>query len=1022
MSGPLSPNEPDSSYHPELNAPGDAPPEHVELVAFDNVTLSELLGLLWRHPRQTLAYTLAVLRPARIIEEDDEDAEVVEAIEDADEDAEAAEAVEVTDRPTEETPPPASQPAAPPPIEAPAPETAPVGARLLWMHALQCAGVMWLCLLLLTAPEAPDVLRLEQTVLILWMIANSLALLVVRRGGPDTALRLSEGSLTVLSMLALLQWADAPAAPAYVAWAGGLGLANLVLGAWLPAGGAGWLTGAWEYTAMLGAWFALVLAAAAGRIMLGADISVRRSPELFYQGIPVLYLGMALWALVAVLVWQRRRVTRWLLEWRAGRTITVRSQPVRRGAPAAPPEDRARIARALSVEPGAIVVTGLAALGVSVLAIVIVGPTFFAGADDLAPGVLAGMFVTLLVVGGSLAFLLTGVRGWRVMTGQAAAVCSLLAYAGSAGNLFTVEGVVAWAASLALWWLVLRAPGAPLPNPRAGWVRWQAWQQNPVIRVNRTLVILTAIMLAGAFFRLNDLEGVPPEMTSDHVEKLLDAARAFGDLGPVHIGPAYTPVPQIFFPNNGGREPLQMYLVAAAARLTGWGFTFNTLKIVSALEGLLTLPLLYWMGKELGSRRAGLLLAGLVAVSFWHTMLSRLALRIVLMPLCMVLLLIYLARMMRHNRRADYLKAGLVLGAGMYAYQGLRMAPLIVLGGVALAVMFTARCRRARRQHIVNLAALVVMALAVFVPMSRVMLESPQDFWRRATGRLGVDEGDAAVADPLRQFLSNYNDALWMFNWKSDVQWISNVPNQPELDPFTGALFALGVAGAAVRMFRRRDPVEVMLVLAFLVMLLPSALSIAQPQENPSATRASGALPVVYLWAALAFDALLVYVEKAFAARAKVLAAVGVVMVIFLGAGVFNHDLLFDAYRYSYAHSADPYTHVGAVVRGFADSLGSMETAYIVAYTHWLDHRAVGINAGDINWANLDKLLAVEDLPQYLPQERTLPLMIMYNQFDTGAADYLADRFPEGVVIYHQVPGNDRAKDFYIMIVPVPPE
>jgi hypothetical protein len=44
---------------------------------------------------------------------------------------------------------------------------------------------------------------------------------------------------------------------------------------------------------------------------------------------------------------------------------------------------------------------------------------------------------------------------------------------------------------------------------------------------------------------------------------------------------------------------------------------------------------------------------------------TRLSLRIVLTPLVASLLIIYLTRAMRFNRRMDYIKAGLVLGFGL---------------------------------------------------------------------------------------------------------------------------------------------------------------------------------------------------------------------------------------------------------------------------------------------------------------------------------------------------------------------
>ena len=87
---------------------------------------------------------------------------------------------------------------------------------------------------------------------------------------------------------------------------------------------------------------------------------------------------------------------------------------------------------------------------------------------------------------------------------------------------------------------------------------------------------------------------VPPEMTSDHAEKLLDVSDVIN--GQWHI----------FFPRNAGREALIMYLNAFIATAFGTGLSFITLKTATSLIGLLVLPYIYLLGKEVGNRRVGL--------------------------------------------------------------------------------------------------------------------------------------------------------------------------------------------------------------------------------------------------------------------------------------------------------------------------------------------------------------------------------------------------------------------------------
>ncbi len=209
------------------------------------------------------------------------------------------------------------------------------------------------------------------------------------------------------------------------------------------------------------------------------------------------------------------------------------------------------------------------------------------------------------------------------------------------------------------------------------------------------LLFVTAL---GAVFRLYDLSSTPPEMTSDHIEKLLDA---------LHVSEGYYGV---FFPNNGGREGFQMYLVALIAKLPGVGFSFEALKLATVIEGLITLPALWWMarqviGTDTDERRrlgnwTGIALAGLVAISAWHVMLSRLGLRIVLTPLTTALVIGFLARAMRYNRMRGLSRAGAGARRGHVFLSGEPdAAARWSVIGIGLALLGRVRSSAAVRRH-----------------------------------------------------------------------------------------------------------------------------------------------------------------------------------------------------------------------------------------------------------------------------------------------------------------------------------
>lgn len=626
----------------------------------------------------------------------------------------------------------------------------------------------------------------------------------------------------------------------------------------------------------------------------------------------------------------------------------------------------------------------------------------------------------------------------------------------TANNFITDLGIVAWLGSVFMvtmafaprrWWnLPARLRDKVLAVRRAEYRRY-AW----------VILALGLILAVGSFFRLYNLNGspqnltaIPPEMTSDHVEKILDAQR-------VREGSR-----NIFFANNGGREPFQMYAMAAFASLPGQGMTYESLKLLKVIESILILPFMFWLGYDLMRTERprlrilmGLALTGLIAVSFWDVTITRLGLRIVLTPLVAAVLLLYLARAMRSNDIGDYLKVGLVLGFGLYTYQAVRMLPVVVVLGAVMAFLLIWQQRRARMRVIGNLAALVLVAVVAFLPMIHYTTQYPEQFLRRTFGRLLGDDvieerlpngmlvlRDATVEERFNAFVGNLpvlfgnvRNALLMFHWKGDVAWINNYPNYPALDAWSGALLLVGSVGWVALAWRRRDVVYAMIPLALGVMLLPSALSIAYPIENPSFTRTSGAMPMVYLIAALPLALVadgLARLQQS--AVARMLGAVAFIVPL-AASYTLNFDVYMNRFPESYIGSSLPHSEGGQIVRDFVAGGGSFGNAFLIAYPNWWDHRAVGLAAGmEDRWPNGvydlnlddDRLHAVDYVPDFIqtalnavPKFRfdpNRPMLFFYHRDDRATSEQLRAWFPEGQEILHI--SYQRGDDFKYFVAP----
>lgn len=603
--------------------------------------------------------------------------------------------------------------------------------------------------------------------------------------------------------------------------------------------------------------------------------------------------------------------------------------------------------------------------------------------------------------------------GFLIVAGLAA----VFTMTGSQNNQFTIIGVIAWVLCIgALFyafmppqWSFINALKRTLEKFKPSWV----------------MVALLIIMAVGAIFRLYNLDAAPRDMTSDHVEMLLDVDTIL-----------FHDVRNIFFANNGGREALQFYLYAIFTQIFTPNVSFESLKILNILEGVLTIPVMYWFGREMIGRKdkrlgtfVGLVLALMVAVSYWHVTISRLGERIILTPLTVALIFIFFSRALRYRRRIDFILTGLILGIGLYTYQVIRMVPL----ALAIMMFFSLFANpteakpenRGRSKLIINHIILVVMAFAVFLPLFQFTLDYPEDFWRRTSSRIFgedlvqvIDESGntiliepdlnariAELTDIIPTFLNNVRRALLMYSWAGDVAWWQSAPNSPSFDYITAGLSFLGAVLLLFRILRKGDIVDFMVPVAFLVLILPSALSISFPNENPSATRMSGTMPFAYLASALALAVIGVQVIRIFGKRwGRSIMIVAIVVLSFFSLRQ-NWDTYFTVYGPMYAFSSPPYTDVAEVATEFMRlNNAKIGNVFIISYPYWLDHRAFGYQAGYPQFQNTvpelkdfpDVVNTAMNAPGDYNFNPNAPLLIFFHVEDTAAQTLLENALPDG--------------------------
>ena len=101
---------------------------------------------------------------------------------------------------------------------------------------------------------------------------------------------------------------------------------------------------------------------------------------------------------------------------------------------------------------------------------------------------------------------------------------------------------------------------------------------------------------------------------------------------------------------------------------------------------------------------------------------------------------------------------------------------------------------------------------------------------------------------------------------------------------------------------------------------------------------------------------------------------------------------------------------MGTVIADFADTFGTLDSAWVVAYPHWVDTRLVGMEAG-----NPARDYAI--WPDQLGNTLAVPapkLFILKPEDEQGLAA-LEQLYPQGVLSFHQ--SQVPTKEFLVYIV-----
>lgn len=329
------------------------------------------------------------------------------------------------------------------------------------------------------------------------------------------------------------------------------------------------------------------------------------------------------------------------------------------------------------------------------------------------------------------------------------------------------------------------------------------------------------ILLVAAVLRLVNLSGaspemaVPPGMTHDEADHGLTAWEIVNGAR------------DIYFTIGYGREPLYDY--ATAAVMLGTGPRIFAARLTSAYFSLLMIAAVYAWSRRAFGRPVGLLSAAGLAVGFWPVMAGRQALRSITLPALFALavlffwcgLRIYLqgsggAEERRRRGEEKHLRtpaplllfafSGILLGLTCYTYIPARVMWLAFPALAAYLILATPSAGRNARRLLAGLGLTLAVAALVAAPLFFHLVNNPGLEVR--IDELGAPLRIATDGD-LAPLWFNARHALRLFTIEGDHTWRYNIPGRPFLEPVLGALFYAGLLMAvwsAVRGLWNRRP------------------------------------------------------------------------------------------------------------------------------------------------------------------------------------------------------------------------
>jgi Dolichyl-phosphate-mannose-protein mannosyltransferase len=336
-------------------------------------------------------------------------------------------------------------------------------------------------------------------------------------------------------------------------------------------------------------------------------------------------------------------------------------------------------------------------------------------------------------------------------------------------------------------------------------------------------LLFFAILGIGIFARTWEYRSLPPGLHQDEASIGYDAYSVY-HFGIDRNGMSY---PIHFISWGSGQNALYGYISMPFVALLG--LRTLSVRLPMLISAILTLLLMYEIGKASLNKKGGLIAMFFLAISPWHIMLSRWGLESNILPFFFTLGIFVLLKSKINNHW--YLAAAVIFALCLYAYTTALVAIPLFLVSTTILIYASGRLRLSNMLIGLTLFTILAIPIALFLIVNKMQWNSLHLGWftiPRFPSEMR-EQSDIAIfnSNPIDPFIQNLKELSSLLFLQTDGVVYDSTEYIANYGYFYKITFPLMIIGIIIITKTSNNPIENKIILLWFFSALPIGLLVS---------------------------------------------------------------------------------------------------------------------------------------------------------------------------------------------------